>query len=70
MLVTKKTLKKLLQEEREKSYNEGRAAGHKEGYREGLHEGLTKDKKGLIMNVNGIYKFNNVNTTNLESEKC
>ncbi|PAD70552.1 hypothetical protein CHH83_01755 [Bacillus sp. 7586-K] len=55
-IFTEKQYQKLLDEFARK-LDEANREGFESGYNKGLHEGLTTDKKGILLNSNGIYTF-------------
>ncbi len=57
MFVSKKKLNEMLEKYKDEGYALGEKRGYEQGYKNGLHVGLTQDKKGILLNQNGIYTF-------------
>lgn len=55
-IFTNKQYQKLLDDFSQK-IEEANKEGFDTGYNKGLHLGLTTDKKGVLLNSNGIYTF-------------
>jgi hypothetical protein len=70
LLFTNKKYKKYLEDIEnnvKEKIAEAYQEGYTKGYEKGLHQGLISDKRGLFLNQNGLYWFNNT-SENLSSE--